>query len=240
MVATAPTSSKTKRPSAVASAHAPSSSRKSEVKNSASAATQVAVLPTFKAVPVIDFGGTPYAPNIAKIDTGAMLQEKGFSFMSKAQADDGILVTDCSYDRPRSIGSVKSLRDGRSYKTSEHLPQLYGKTWATDVNSNLVVLNHVAVLRDGGAPANLPELKVYVQYKPGNNVKPVVNEEPAVNSYLVDKGVLYRIFPKGVGGLRCMDILFGTDGATTAKAGKLLYGSDSSSRYVADFKPQLQ
>jgi len=240
VIAAAQITSKAKKSIAVAPAPMSASPRKSEDKNSVSSVTQAAAVQTGKTGPLIDFGGTPYAPNIAKIDTGAMLQEKGFSLISKAQADDSVLVTDCSFDRPRSVGSVKSLRDGHSYKTSEHLPQLYGKTWATDVNGNLVVLNHVAILRDAGAPANLPELKVYAQYKPGSNAKPVVNEEPAVNSYLVDKGVLYRIFPKGVGGLKCMDVLFGTDGATTAKAGKLLYGSTSANRYVADFKPQLQ
>lgn len=192
-----------------------------------------------KAKPVINFGGSPYSPANAKIDTGVMIAEKGFSLISKAYADDGVLAADCSYDRPRSAGSVKSLREGRIYKTSEHLPQLYGKTWASDVNGNLVVLNRLAVLRDSGAPANLPELKVYADYKPGSNTKPQVNEEPEVNSYLVDKGVLYRIFPKGQGGLKCMDLLFGTDGATVAKAGKILYSSGTS-RYVADFKPQLQ
>lgn len=238
VVATAPTISKKKEFNVGNSAPPSVPSRKSVVKSSAPIATQVVALPKVKTKPIIDFGGVPYTSNIAKIDTGAMLQEGGFSLISTAQADDSVLVADCSYDRPRAVGAVKSLRDGRSYKTSEHLPQLYGKTWATNMNGNLVVLNHVTVLRDGGSPANLPELKVYAQYKPGSNVKPVVNEEPAVNSYLVDKGVLYRIFPKGKGGLKCIDVLFGTDGATTAKAGKLIYASTSS--FVADFKPQIQ
>ncbi len=187
----------------------------------------------------INFGGVPYSVKSAKLETGGMASEKGFSLISKAMADDSVLVMDCSYDRPRAVGSVKSLRDGRVFKTSEHLPQLYGKTWATDVNGNLVVLNRLAVLRDGGVPANLPELKVYQDYKPNSNSKAKVNEEPAVNSYLVEKGVLYRVFPKGDGGLKCMDILFALDGSTSAKAGKLIY-VDGGKSYVADFKPQLQ
>ena len=202
--------------------------------------SQITKIPPPNAAPIINFGGDPYSPNTAKIDTGSLLHEKGFSFVSKAQAaDDDILVADCSYDRPRASGTVKSLHDGSSYKTSDHLPQLYGKTWASDVNGNLVIINHLAVLRGSGVPANLPELKVYAQYKPGTNKKPDVSEEPAVNSYLVDKGVLYRMFPRGDGGLKCMDLLFGTDGATTAKAGKLIYASGRN-RYVADLKPQLQ
>ena len=52
-------------------------------------------------------------------------------------------------------------------------------------------------MRDGGKPANLPELKVYAQYKPSAAKKPEVNEEPRVNSYLVGQGVLYRMFPRG-------------------------------------------
>lgn len=189
--------------------------------------------------PIINFGGTPYSPSIAKVDTGSLQQEKGFSLISKAYADDSVLLADCSQDRPRAVGEVKSLRDGRSYKTTEHIPQLYGKTWASDINGNLMVINHLAVLRDSGGPANLPELKVYAKYKPGSNAKPIVSEEPPVNSYLVDKGVLYRIFPRGEGGLKCMDVLFGTDGATVAKAGKLIY-EGGTDRYVADFKLQLQ
>lgn len=203
------------------------------------AAPATATQPVAAVNPGINFGGVPYNVKSAKLETGGMVQEKGFSLISKAMADDSVLVTDCSYDRPRAVGSVKSLRDGRAYKTSEHLPQLYGKTWATDVNGNLVVLNRLAVLRDGGVPANLPELKVYQDYKPNSNAKAQVNEEPAVNSYLVDKGVLYRVFPKGDGGLKCMDILFALDGSTSAKAGKLIYVGGGKS-YVADFKPQLQ
>lgn len=193
-----------------------------------------------KLTPLINFGGTRYTQLSARIDTGALQPEKSLSFIAKAQAaDDSVVLGDCTQDRPRAIGAVKSFRDGSNFKTTEHLPQLYGKTWASDVNSNLVVINHLAVLRGSGVPANLPELKVYAQYKPGSNQKPAVLEEPPVNSYLVEKGLLYRIFPHGEGGMRCLDILFGIDGATTAKAGKLIYSVEGD-RYVTEFKPQIQ
>lgn len=188
----------------------------------------------------INFGGARYTTLLAKIDTGGIQQKKSTGLISNAQAaDDSVLSVDCSQDRPRTMGTIKSFRDGASFKTTDHLPQLYGKTWASDVNGNLVVINHLAILRGSGAPANLPELKVYPQYKPGSNLKPTVNEEPPVNSYLVEKGLLYRIFPQGDGGLRCMDILFGIDGSTSAKAGKLIYSVEGN-RYVTDFKPQIQ
>ena len=189
--------------------------------------------------PIINFGGKPYSDVIAKIDTGLLQSEKSFGLISKAQADDNILKVDCSYDRPRVVGSVKSLKDDSPYKTTDYLPQLYGKTWASSVNDNLVVINNLTVLRGNGSPANLPELKVYSKYKPGNNKKPDVNEEPAVNSYLVEKGVLYRIFPKGDGGLKCMDLLFSVDGAKTAKEGKLIYVGGTN-RFVANIRPEIQ
>lgn len=191
-------------------------------------------------MPIVNFGGTPYSPQEATLKVGSVIPEKsGFSLLSKAYADDTVVLSDCTRDRPRTAGSVKSLRDGSTYKTSEHLPQLYGKTWAGDVNGNLVVINRLAILRDGATPANLPELKVYAQYKPATSKRPEINEEPQVNSYLVGQGVLYRMFPRGDAGLKCMDLLFSTEGATTAKAGKLIYKAGATD-FVADFKPKLQ
>lgn len=191
-------------------------------------------------LPLVNFGGMPYSPQAATLNVGALLPEKsGFSLMSKAYANDAVVMTDCTTDRPRAAGSVKSLRDGVNYKTSEHMPQLFGKTWADNVNGNLVVINRLAILRDGGKPANLPELKVYAQYNPAVSKKPVVSEEPKVNSYIVGEGILYRIFPSGEAGLKCMDLLFATDGATSAKGGKLVYTADASN-FVANIKPQVQ
>lgn len=190
--------------------------------------------------PLINFGGSPYTPQEATLKVSALLPEKGgFSLLSKAYASDAVVLADCTSDRPRTSGAVKSLRDGSSYKTSEHMPQLFGKTWADNVNGNLVVINRLAILRNGGTPANLPELKVYSQYNPAVSKKPMVSEEPRVNSYLVGQGVLYRIFPRGDGGLKCMDLLFATDGSTSAKGGKLVYTAGAA-QYVANIKPQVQ
>jgi len=191
-------------------------------------------------IPAVNFGGMPYSPAEATLNVGTLTPTKtGFSLISKAYADDAVVLADCTRDRPRAVGAVKALKGGAVYKTNEHIAQLYGKTWAGDVNGNLVVINRLAVLRDGGAPANLPELKVYAQYKPGSTKKPEVNEEPQVNSYLVGQGVLYRMFSRGDADLRCVDVLFATDGSSSAKAGKIVYGPATAS-YVANFKPQVQ
>lgn len=190
--------------------------------------------------PLINFGGSPYTPQEASLKVSALISEKSsFGFVSKAYASDAVILTDCTNDRPRAAGAVKSLRDGSSYKTNEHMPQLFGKTWADNVNGNLVVINRLAILRDGGTPANLPELKVYAQHNPANVKKPTISEEPRVNSYLVGQGVLYRIFPRPEGGIRCMDLLFATDGSKSAKGGKLVYAAGAS-QYVANIKPQVQ
>jgi len=189
--------------------------------------------------PAIDFGGMPYTSLSARIDSGPRQNDRGFSLISSAYADDNIVTVDCSRDRPRSAGSVKSLREGSSYRTTEYLPQLYGKTWASQVNGHLLVINQLTILRNGGTPGNLPELKIYPNYKPGNLASPQVSEEPLVNSYLVEKGVLYRIFPSGQGGLKCLDVLFAAEGGKTARAGKLIYSAETAS-LVADFKLQLQ
>jgi len=201
---------------------------------------QTAPVPLTKQHPAIDFGGQPYTPSAATLVVGAAISEKSsFSFISKANASDTPILGDCTSDRPRNSGAVKALSDGKIYKTSEHLPQLYGKTWATDVNGNLVVINHLTVLRDGAAPANLPEFKVYALYKPNSKKPPEINEKPQVNTYLVGQGVLYRMFTTGSAGLKCADMLLPVDGSTAAKGGKLIYavGSDG---FVADFKPQAQ
>lgn len=192
------------------------------------------------ALPLINYGGLPYTPQEASMKVGALLPEKSsFGFISKAYANDAVVLTDCTNDRPRAAGAVKSLRDGSSYKTNEHMPQLFGKTWADNVNGNLVVINRLAILRDGGTPANLPEVKVYAQHNPANVKKPNISEVPRVNSYLVGQGVLYRMFLRPEGGIKCMDLLFATDGSTSAKGGKLVYAAGEG-QYVANIKPQVQ
>lgn len=190
--------------------------------------------------PVINYGGTPYNAQDATIKVSPAAPAKpGFSFITPAYADNSVVLTDCSRDRPRAVGQVKSLRGESPHRTNEHLPQLFGKTWASSVNGNLVVINKLAILRDGGAAANLPELKVYANYKPTAPGKPDISEEPSLNTYLVSQGVLVRMFPANETGLKCVDLLFGTDGATSARAGKLIYNAGSAS-YMADFKPQIQ
>lgn len=189
----------------------------------------------------IDFGGSPATPANVTVNLGEMVKAKhGFMLISEAQANDMGHISSCNLDRPRNSGAVKSFKDGKAYATSEYLPGLYGRSWQDTVGGNLVVLNGVAVLRDGAVPANAPELKVYANYNPGQNrnPKPDVAMTPAVNTYQGSNGLLYRVFTQGGRGMQCMDMLMPVDGSAAAKAGKVIYGSKGN-EFVSDFKPTM-
>lgn len=186
-----------------------------------------------------DFGGIPFSVTNAMIDVGTLNQNTGFHLISPAHADD-VVTNSCNRDRPRVFGSVKSLKNGRSYTTSEYLTGLYNTTWHETLNGNLVILNHVAVLKDSSAPTSSPEVKVYGSYNPqmSKTAQPDIQLTPEVNTYRGSNGVLYRVFTKGVGNIQCMDILLPNQGGFIAKTGKVIYNKQGS-MYVTDFKPKM-
>lgn len=189
----------------------------------------------------IDFGGVPLQQSAALTDVGQSEQKAGyFSLISSAYASEPAVITDCTRDRPRAAHGVKALADGKTYRTSEHLPGLYGKTWTDRVNGHQIVLNKVAVLAGDGSLASPPEFKVYANYQPGKNANPApdLSMTPDVNTYLGSKGLLYRLFLGGRGGMQCVDIVFSNDGGASAKAGKLVY-NHAARAYAADFKPRI-
>ncbi|MDP1658225.1 MAG: OmpA family protein [Methylotenera sp.] len=189
----------------------------------------------------IDFGGSPATRENSAVNVGEVASAKPkFSLISTAQASDMRQISACNMDRPRDSGAVKSLKDGKTFATNEHLPSLNGRSWQDTVGGNLVVLNHVAVLRDGATLANAPELKVYANYNASKNrnAKPELSIEPAVNIYQGSNGLLYRIFAQGNHGLQCMDVLMPLDNSGVAKSGKLVYGNKDNV-LVADFKPSM-
>lgn len=189
----------------------------------------------------IDFGGKPFTTQLAKVNTGNVLQpKKGFSLITEAVASDVQRVETCNLDRPRYTGSVKSLKTGKDRSTNEYEPGLYGRSWEQKVNGNLIVLNKVAVLQDPTATVTSPELKVYKNYNSKNSkiVKPDVFISPQVNIYRGSNGLLYRLFANSEKGLECMDILMPDIGKTSAKDGKLIYKGDSQ-LFVSNFKPTM-
>lgn len=190
----------------------------------------------------IDFRGVPFSDVIAKVNAGNLVtSSSGFSLFSEAHANEIDHIKTCNIDRPRNFGQVKSLKDDSAYKTSDYLPGLYGRTWYDMVAGNLVVINKVAVLRDGATPANKPELKVYSNYKPVANAKdpsPDIQLVPDVNTYQTSNGLIYRIFVNGEKGVQCMDILMPVENNMVAKEGKIVYGNGAE--FVSNFKPKIK
>jgi outer membrane protein OmpA-like peptidoglycan-associated protein len=226
-------------PPAIAAAPAPAKAPAQAATAAAQPAKPGAAAPT--PANGIDFGGSPLtATGAADIGQLASRSRPTFSLISTAYADEPPVIADCSRDHPRAANGVKALADGKTYRTSEHLPGLYGKTWADQVNGHLVVLNKVAVLAGDGAAANLPEFKVYAGYNPARagSVTPTLSATPEVNTYLGNKGLLYRLFLNGKGGLSCVDVVFGSDGGSVAKKGSLVYWHNAR-LMSADFKPSL-
>lgn len=191
--------------------------------------------------PVLDFGGVPLAKSGAIASIGALESNKSyFSLISTAHASEMADLADCTRDRPRVAHGVKSLASGKTHRTSEFLPGLYGKTWTDQVNAHQIVLNKVSVLAGDGSLANLPEFKVYANYNPARNSNPSpdVSLSPEVNTYLGERGLLYRVFLDGRAGLSCVDIVFHSEGGPAAKAGRIVY-ERGSAQYAADFKPKI-
>ena len=189
----------------------------------------------------LDFGGKPLAQSAALASVGRGAGgDSYFSLISSAYADEAPPIADCTRDRPRATNGVKALSDGKSYRTSDYFPGLYGKTWTEQVNGHQVVLNKVAVLASDGAPANLPEFKVYANFNAAKsrNPTPELSFTPAVNTFLGEKGVLYRMFLDGRAGLQCVDVVFANGGGVQAKAGKLVY-SHAGQDYATPFTPRV-
>lgn len=207
------------------------------------AATQsgaAVMAPTASTAPGIDFGGNRLTSAAQLIDLGGVkARSSGFSLISKAHADIPYLAS-CDQDRPRVIGSVKSLSGERTYKTNEHLTGLYGSSWNDMVNGNLIILHQLSVLRDGSTPDKLPQLRFYANYdsSKSKSAKPDWEGHPQVNTYPGNNGMLYRIFIGNAKGVRCMDILFPSQGGFEAKAGKVIY-QKTDALYVADFQPKM-
>lgn len=190
----------------------------------------------------LDFGGTPLTDRRSGVASVGRIEKKRslFSLISDAYADDMPALTDCSQDHPRVSGAVRALKDGATYKVADHVPGLYGKTWTERVNGHQVVVNKVAVLASEASLAQIPELKVYANYDPATNrnPKPEVTMHPDVNTYLGERGILYRMFTKGAAGMQCVDIIYSRNGGSSAKDGNIVYVHDNR-LYVAAFKPVI-
>lgn len=188
----------------------------------------------------IDFGGVPYTSqratlNISKDDN----KKSAFSFISHARANDINALSDCTKDRPRSIGAIKTLDTGapQNRRPTDYMQGIDGRTWYGTTNNNAIVFDYVYVLRDNGESPAPPKMKAYEKYNNNPNQKPSIETVPSVNSYLVGNGVLYRVFPAESTGFKCLDILLPFKGQGRADQGLIVYNKKSGT-FVADYKPQ--
>lgn len=185
-----------------------------------------------------DFGGTPAAQKTVAIDIGRPLSKPGFDLISPAMADDTPTARSCAEDRPRYANAVKELQGNREYHVSQYLPNLYDTSWTDTVNGNLVALTHVAVLRDGAAPARNPTVLIYkaAHGKPNTGSKADFNGVAHVNTYQGERGLLYRVFVNGP--IQCMDLVLPRDQAVHAVNSNLYYQAGGT-KMVATYNPKI-
>ncbi|PWK37147.1 OmpA family protein [Cupriavidus plantarum] len=190
--------------------------------------------PSAAAVKGWDFGGAPTRASAGTLDLGKLERSSGFSIIPSAVADTPI--TRCDLDRPRASNAVKSLKDDKAIATGDYMPGLFNTSWVDKVNGNLVALNNVAVLRDGGAPARKPTLLVYRDYRDSKQ-EPELRTTPEVNTYRGDKALLYRVFVNQAS-VQCLDIVIPHKTPDRAEGSWLRYDK-MGEQYSAAFNPQL-
>ena len=205
--------------------HAPSASR-----------TGAAAAP---ALAGYDFGGAPAGTQATAIDIGKLVTPaRSFNFISPAVADDLPMAHSCGDDRPRVANAVKALQTNQEYRVGEYLPNLYDTSWADRVNGNLVALTHVAVLRDGAAPARKPTVMIFKasRGKPAADARPDYSAVADVNTYQGETGLLYRVFVNGP--IKCIDLVIPRDRPAMATNSNLYY-QVGATRMMAAFNPKI-
>ncbi|WP_370682362.1 OmpA family protein [Comamonas sp. GB3 AK4-5] len=241
--ATNNTSAAHKAPSAADTAPAASSSNSDATASTPAATSTTAArgLPASKAAPGVrefDFGGTPIIGLAQSVDIGELKAKSTFSLVSSAHANLPNGLGSCQSDRPRVAHGVKSLANSAVpvRNTAEYMPGLYNTSWVGMAGGHLIALNRVAVLRDGGAPANPPEFLVYDNYQGDTSAKASFRKTPEVNTYQGDKALLYRVF---VGGpVQCLDVVIPNTSPREAPQSNLVYAY-SGQMYQVKFAPRL-
>lgn len=189
-----------------------------------------------KGVREFDFGGTAVKGQIDAVTIGALEKKSMFSIIPVAQASMPSELGSCLNDRPRADNGVKSLKTGEvrtRNKVADYRRGLFDNSWIGMAGDHLVALNRMAVFASG-APAHPPELLVFNNYK-GGNPRSDYQESPAVNTYVGDQALLYRVF--GAGPIQCMDIVIPNNAPGTAPNSRFVYAY-TGSLHEAKFAPK--
>lgn len=184
----------------------------------------------------LDFGGEPVVGAFRSVDIGKAVHS-GFEIISSAYATTEIPVGSCAEDRPRASGDVKSLKDDKAYRTSEYLPGTAQAQWGALLGQHYVGLSNVAVLRDGVKPVTKPTVKIYKDFQNTKKDHADIANVAAVNAYLGDKGLLYRVFPEN-GPVRCIDMVIARATPNRAPDSNLVYQRNGA-LYQVSYSPSI-
>ncbi|WP_029685590.1 OmpA family protein [Tatumella saanichensis] len=183
----------------------------------------------------IDFSGQP-AVSTASVVSSVNLRESS-SWFPEAHAADGNMMS-CASDSIRISGQVKSLATGKDFSehhSYDYLPGYGGISWANVVNSNLVVISPVSILRAGAQVTQDPTVSIITQFT-GVKKTPSVVIPAVAQTYQGKDEIIYRVYPRQPGSaVTCMDIVFSTTGAKATK-GQIFYPK-SNTTYVANYIP---
>jgi outer membrane protein OmpA-like peptidoglycan-associated protein len=190
----------------------------------------------------INFAGVPYSAKGAILDTGGPSSYKppAFNFISHANSSNLSTFQDCSLDRPRYSGQIKSLGSDvpKKYNPNDYVRGLRGKAWYDLINGHLLLLNNVYIEYSNIQNPDPAKVLIYQNYKNEQKQKPEIEGLSQVNGYIVANGILYRLFiPQGFG-LVCLDILFSVDKIGTSNDAILIYNTHKG-KYMAKFNPRL-
>lgn len=202
--------------------------------------------PPSKARPAdIDFGGHP----VVGLDTEVVAvlgQAVGKSRLLETinplgAAQASAPAVPCHADAPRLGGEVMHLGSGRSveskYRTTDFLPGLNERAWASIVNGHLVALGPVGVLRKDMTLSEQPTLSIYPNYP--QDARPARKPATWTELYAGTEGTLLRVFTTDKDAfVQCLDVALPRGGGNRAIEGRLYY-RDSGVLRAAAYRPAL-
>lgn len=186
----------------------------------------------------IDFGGRPVTDTRSTLANSIMPKSSTFALISPAYASPPF--SSCVGDLPRVDGEVKNLASDKpldEYATTDFLPGLNGKPWASPVNGHVASVGPVAILRDDAQVAQTPYMQFISDYETSKK-KQSAKYQSVANTYEGETQILYRVFAldQKKSPVSCMDIVFDKR-AGSAVAGEIYYPKQGDA-YVAQFQPK--
>ncbi|WP_150912176.1 OmpA family protein [Marinobacter halotolerans] len=189
--------------------------------------------PTPSSMAMLDFGGVPASSDFSQIKqaAGPASEDNGISFslFSEAVANEPADLSPCYMEAPRVTGDIQNLASGKKLKASDlemadYWPGLNGSVWYDgNVNGHGIGYVDLVVGRDTGIPKGRPTVKIYENVKSENT--PDFVDQPHIETYPGEKGLLLRTYFDENHPVECMDVVMANGPSRSAKAGVLYYAS---------------